>query len=86
MKGGGVDKRVMSADDRWIARNFDMLVDLYGGRSVAIVRRRIVAVSVRPEQAARRARRAGARAAVVIRVPRKERLIGFSPFRLFDLS
>lgn len=75
-----------TADDRWIARNFNMLVDLYGGRSVAVAGGRIVAVGGRPEQVEKQARRAGEKQAVVIRVPEKKRLIGFSPFRLFDLS
>jgi len=80
------EKKGMSADDRWIARNFTFLVDFYGGQSVAIAQRRVVAVCGRPEQAERQARQAGAKAAVVIRVPEKKRLIGLPPFRLFDLS
>lgn len=78
----------MDQNDRWIAKNFEKLVDLYGGRSVAVVNRRIVAVGQRPHQVEKRARQVtGVKSPVVIRVPRKDKLqIALSPFRLFDLS
>jgi hypothetical protein len=75
-------------DDRWIARNFDRIVDLYGGRSVAVVNRRIVAVGDRLEDVEKRARHAtGAKSPAVLRVPQKDKVrIALSPVRLFDLS
>jgi hypothetical protein len=77
----------MNADHRWIAKNFDKLMDLYGGRCVAVVNRRVVAVGSRPDLVERRAcLSTGAKSPSVLRVPRKDDLIGFSPFRLFHLS
>jgi hypothetical protein len=65
-----------------------MLVDVYGGRSVAVVDGRVAAVGRRPELAERLARRrTGVRSPVVLRVPHKGSLgFGFSPLRLYGLS
>lgn len=78
----------MDKNDRWIARNFEKLIDLYGGRTVAVVRQKVVAVGRWPDQVERRARAVtGAKEPAVLRLPRKDSLrIGPSPFRLFGLS
>jgi hypothetical protein len=65
----------MNENDRWVARNFDKLMDLYGGRYVAVVNRRVVAVGQRPEQVENRARVAtGEDVPSVVLVPRKDAL------------
>jgi hypothetical protein len=76
----------MTTDNRWIARNFGRLMDDHGGRCVAVVGGRVVAVGDKLEQVEQAARRAtGARAPALVRVPSKGQL-GRSPFRLFGLS
>ena len=78
---------MMNRDNRWIAKNFDKLADLYGGRYVAVVNRKVVAVGSRPEVVEKRACAAtGASLPSVLPVPRKDSSLAFSPFRLFRLS
>ena len=78
----------MSKNDRWIAKNFDRLVDLYGGRYVAVVDQKVVASGNRPELVEEKAcRETGAKVPSVVKVPKKENLsLGGSPLRLFHLS
>lgn len=78
----------MKKDERWIAKNFGDLVDLYGGRYVAVSNQEVVAVGARAESVERRARTgAGRAAATVLRVP-DAREIGreFDSLRLFRFS
>lgn len=64
----------MDRDDRWIAKNFQKLIDLYGGRYVAVVARKVVAVGSRPETVEDRARVAtGSDVPSVVWVPSRER-------------
>jgi hypothetical protein len=77
----------MNRDDRWVSKNFDKLMDLYGGRYVAVVNQRVVAVGPRPDTVENRARSlTGARVPSVVMVPRKESFRGgaFSAIRLHD--
>ena len=76
----------MNTDHRWIARNFAALMDRYGGRCVAVVKGRVVAVGRCTDRVERRARkRTGAAVPSVLHVP-LEKDIGFPPFRLHGLS
>lgn len=76
----------MDQDHRWIARNFSELVDRYGGRCVAVVKGRVVAVGCCTERVERKARKeTGAAVPAVLHVPR-ERDLGFPSVRLHDLS
>lgn len=78
----------MNKNDRWIAKNFGRLVDLYGGRYVAVSDQRVVAVGARWEGIERKARNAGCKGSPsVVRVPAAEQ-IGqeFDPVRLFRFS
>lgn len=78
----------MNQNDRWIQKNFGSLVDLYGGRYVAVAGQKVVAVGARPETAERRARAAGCKGTPsVVGVPPRDRLdVALDPFRLFRLS
>jgi hypothetical protein len=78
----------MTKDYRWIAKNFGKLMDLYGGRYVAVVNGKVVAAGSRPDVVEERASRAtGAKTPSVVRVPRKDNLaVGGAPLRLFHLS
>ena len=75
-------------ENRWIAKNFGKLVDLYGGRYVAVSGGRVMGVGVKPETAERQARSAGCRGCpAVVRVPSPERVDQvLDPFRLFRFS
>jgi hypothetical protein len=74
-------------NDRWIQKNFGALIDLYGGRCVAVDEGRVVAVGDRPETAERRARAAGSKGPSLVRVPSVGRTGGtIDPFRLFRFS
>ena len=42
---------------QWVAKNFDRLMDDYGGRFVAVVNRKVVAAGARPEAVEARAQR-----------------------------
>lgn len=76
----------MTLDNRWIAKNLGKLVDRYGGRYVAVVNEKVVAVGDRPEQVEARAQKeTGARTPSVIMVPAKG-LIGRPSVRMFGLS
>ena len=76
----------MERDNRWIAKNFDSLMDDYGGRFVAVVNQKVVAAGLRPEQVEARAQKiTGAQTPSVVMVPSKGQL-GQSPLRLFGLS
>jgi hypothetical protein len=76
----------MDRDHRWIARNFSTLIDQYGGRCVAIVGRKVVAVGNCTDRVERRARKAtGAAVPSVLRVPTKDSL-GYPSLRLFGIS
>lgn len=78
----------MKKNERWIAKNFGDLVDLYGGRYVAVANRQVVAVGVKAEAVERQARTApGGGTATVLRVP-DARSIGreFDSLRLFRFS
>jgi hypothetical protein len=76
----------MSTNDRWIARNFSTLIDQYGGRYVAIVNKKVVAVGDRPERVEAEAeKKTGAKTPSVVMVPAKGSF-GFTPLRLFGLS
>ena len=60
----------MKKTNRWIAKNFGDLVDLYGGRYVAVSGERVVAVGARPDSVERKARSTeGKGALAVLRVP-----------------
>lgn len=78
----------MNKDDRWVSQNFEKLVDLYGGRYVAVVNRRVVAAGSRPDKVEDKARHiTGAEVPSVVLVPRKESVRGvFSAIQLFRLS
>jgi hypothetical protein len=78
----------MNKNDRWIAKNFGNLVDLYGGRCVAVSGERVVAVGARLEAVERQARVTELKGAVsVVRIPDAVK-IGqeFDPVRLFRFS
>jgi hypothetical protein len=78
----------MKKNDRWIAKNFGDLVDLYGGRYVAVANQEVVAVGARAESVERKARaRRAAGGLTVLRVPAAIE-IGqeFDPVRLFRIS
>ncbi|MGQ0643935.1 MAG: DUF5678 domain-containing protein [Elusimicrobiota bacterium] len=65
----------MHKDDRWVAKNLAKLVDLYGGRYVAVVDGRVVASGARPEKVEDLARRGtGVDVPSVIRVPKKDQI------------
>jgi hypothetical protein len=67
----------MDRNDRWIARNFTSLIDLYGGRYVAVVDRRVVAVGGRPDRVERQARAlTRAMTPSVLLVPKKKAIRG----------
>lgn len=77
----------MNKNDRWIQKNFGALIDLYGGRCVAVDAQRVVAVGDRPETAERRARAAGCKTASLLRVPSVGKTGGtIDPIRLFRFS
>jgi hypothetical protein len=76
----------MNKDHRWIARNFGALIDQYGGRCVAIVGRKVVAVGSCTDRVERLARKTtGAAIPSVLRVPTKGSL-GYPSVRLFGFS
>ncbi len=78
----------MKKTNRWIAKNFGDLVDLYGGRYVAVSGEKVVAVGARPESVERKARISEGRGNLaVLRVPAAIE-IGqeFDPVRLFRIS
>ncbi len=78
------DERI--SDRRWIARNFAALIDEFGGRCVAVVHGRVVAVGVCTDRVERSARRStGAVVPAVLRVPLKGKF-GLSSFRLLGFS
>jgi len=77
----------MNKNDRWVARNFEKLIDLYGGRYVAVVNKRVVAVGPRPDKVEERARTlTGTDVPSVLMVPRKENLRGVFTLQLHGLS
>lgn len=77
----------MNKNDRWIQKNFGALVDLYGGRCVAVAEERVVAVGGRPDAVERRARAAGCKNLSLVRVPAAGKTGGtIDPFRLFRFS
>ena len=77
----------MDPNNRWIAKNFDKLIDQYGGRYVAVVNRKVVAVGSRPEAVEKKACAAtGVKVPSVLHVPKKEPFIAVPPVRLFHLS
>ncbi len=78
----------MNNDNRWVSKNFQKLVDLYGGRYVAVVNQKVVAVGQRPDQVEDKARTlTGAELPSVVLVPRKDSLRRvFSAFRVLELS
>jgi hypothetical protein len=74
-------------NERWIQKNFGALIDLYGGRCVAVDEGRVVAVGDRPETVERRARAAGCKGPSLVRVPSVGKAGGtIDPFRLFRFS
>ena len=78
----------MKKNERWIAKNFGDLVDLYGGRYVAVANRQVVAVGGKADAVQRRARPVpGGGGATVLRVPDAQS-IGreFDSLRLFRFS
>lgn len=78
----------MKKNNRWIAKNFGDLVDLYGGRYVAVSGERVVAVGAQFESVERKARETEGRGGLsVLRVPAAIE-IGqeFDPVRLFRIS
>jgi hypothetical protein len=78
----------MNRDDRWIQRNFKQLMDLYGGRCVAVVNQKVVAVGKTPYDVERLARRiTKIKSPSVLRVPQCDQAsLVTSTFRLFGLS
>ncbi|HMU74363.1 MAG TPA: DUF5678 domain-containing protein [Elusimicrobiota bacterium] len=76
----------MNKNDRWISKNFGKLVDLYGGRYVAVADERVVAVGARPEAVERKASRRPGLPASVVRVPSLGQGPALDPLRLFRLS
>jgi hypothetical protein len=78
----------MNADQKWVSRHFGELVDLYGGRTVAVVRGRVVAVGSDAEAVETRARAAcpSRNSPAVVRLPGKEIWHGFRPLRLRRFS
>ena len=78
----------VNQNDRWIQQNFGSLIDLYGGRYVAVAGQKGVAAGCRPETAERRARAAGCKGTPsVVGVPPRDRLgVALDPVRLFRLS
>jgi hypothetical protein len=65
----------MDQNDRWVAKNFMKLMDLYGGRYVAVVNRRVVAVGETPDQVEDFARtKTGVEIPSVVHLPKKEEL------------
>ncbi len=78
----------MTKTNRWIAKNFGDLVDLYGGRYVAVSGEKVVAVGSRLDAVERKARGSEGKAGLsVLRVPAAIE-IGqeFDPVRLFRIS
>jgi hypothetical protein len=78
----------MTKTNRWIAKNFGDLVDLYGGRYVAVSGEKVVAVGARLDAVERKARGTEGKAGLsVLRVPAAIE-IGqeFDPVRLFRIS
>jgi hypothetical protein len=77
----------MNKNDQWIAKNFDKLVDLYGGRYVAVVNSRVVAVGPRPERVEDQARAStGQETPSVLKVPQKGTWpVVFSAVRILDI-
>ncbi|MBK8576589.1 MAG: hypothetical protein IPN90_13250 [Elusimicrobia bacterium] len=78
----------MKNNNRWIAKNFGDLVDLYGGRYVAVSGERVVAVGSQFESVERKARGTEGKGGLsVLRVPAAIE-IGqeFDPVRLFRIS
>lgn len=76
----------MNKNDRWIARNFGKLVDLYGGRCVAVADGRVVAVGPRPDVVERKAARRDGTPPSVVRVPALRSGSALDPLQLFRLS
>lgn len=76
----------MNKNDRWISKNFGKLVDLYGGRYVAVADERVVAVGTRPGSVERKASRRPGLPASVVRVPLLAQGPAIDPLRLFRLS
>ncbi len=65
----------MDRDDRWVAKNFVKLMDLYGGRYVAVVNRRVVAVGASPDRVENTARvKTGVDIPSVVLVPKREEI------------
>jgi len=62
----------MDRDDRWIIRNFEQLMDRYGGQYIAVVHERVVAAGPSAKQVEEEAHRVtGVDLPSVIRIPRR---------------
>lgn len=73
----------MSRDNQWIIKNFSKLVTRYGGRCIAIVKNKVVAVAMNEKRAEDLARkRHPAIIPSVLRVPRPKELVCVLNFRI----
>lgn len=69
-------------NNRWISQNFGNLVDLYGGRYVAVANNKVVAVGKRHDLVEKRAKATAGPSAAVVRIPETP----VDPLRLFRFS
>ena len=66
----------MKKAQQWITKNFEELVNNYGGKYVAVAGERVIAVALTPKEALEAARKVAKKGEIsLLKVPREEELV-----------
>ena len=66
----------MKKAQKWITENFEKLVDDYGGKYIAVVEEKVIAIALTPKQAMEVAMRVTKEEEIsLLKVPREEELV-----------